>query len=143
MEENGKIVEREIDLSYFLKEDRSFIYTMGHFDPNEDGIRICNEIRFGPIEALLAMFFAVVLGLVNLGGKKHQDRNISEKKQNLFYTMLCLVLVSCISLIYTNDIFTGFVFLEVSTLASCGCLVIKERQISANLPSFGGAGGGP
>ena len=114
-------------LTYTLVEGKSFIYTMGHFDPNEDGIRICNEIRFGPIEALLAMFFAIVLGLVNLGGKKHQDRNISEKKQNLFYTMLCLVLVSCISLIYTNDIFTGFVFLEVSTLASCGCLVIKER----------------
>ena len=33
------------------------------------------------------MFFAIVLGFVNLGGKKHQDRDISEKKQNLFYTM--------------------------------------------------------
>ena len=97
---------------------------MGHFDPNEDGIRICNEIRFGPIEALLAMFFAIVLALVNLGGKRHQDRDINEKKQNLLYTMLCLVLVSCISLFYTNDIFTGFVFLEVSTLASCGCLMV-------------------
>lgn len=114
-------------LAYTLINDKSFIYTMGHFDPNDDGIRICNEIRFGPIEALLAMFFAIVLALVNLGGKRHQDREINEKKQNLLYTMLCLVLVSCISLIYTNDIFTGFVFLEVSTLASCGCLVVKEK----------------
>lgn len=114
-------------LTYTLVEGKSFIYTMGHFDPNEDGIRICNEIRFGPIEALLAMFFAAILALVNLGGKKHQDRDINEKKQNLLYTMLCLILVSCISLIYTNDIFTGFVFLEVSTLASCGLLVVKEK----------------
>ena len=40
---------------------------------------------------------------------------------------MCLILVANNALIYTNDIFTGFVFLEVSTLASCGCLVIKEK----------------
>lgn len=116
-----------VTLTYCLINDKSYIYTMGHFDPNEDGIRICNEIRFGPLETFLSLFFAIVLLLANIGGKKYQDKDIDGKKQNLFYVMINLILVSCVSLIYTNDIFTGFVFLEVSTLASCGCLMVKEK----------------
>ena len=52
-----------ITLSYCMYYDTSFIYTMGHFDPNEDGIRICNEIRFGVLECFLAAFFSLVLAL--------------------------------------------------------------------------------
>ncbi|MCI5745008.1 MAG: hypothetical protein MR270_01845 [Erysipelotrichaceae bacterium] len=114
-------------LIYTYKNDASFIYTMGHFGPNEDGIRICNEIRFGPLEGFLATFFAFVLSLCILGGKACQDKDIDKKKHNLFFVMMCLILVSNISLIYTNDIFTGFVFLELSTLASCGCLMVKDK----------------
>ena len=116
-----------ITLSYCMYYDTSFIYTMGHFDPNEEGIRICNEIRFGVLECFLAAFFSLVLALCILGGKYFQNKDINEKKQNLFYVMMCLILVANNALIYTNDIFTGFVFLEVSTLASCGCLMVKEK----------------
>ena len=114
-------------LAYTLKTNEAIIYTMGHFGPNEDGIRICNEIRVGPLEAFLAIFFATVLMLVIISGKVFQDEDINHKKQNLYYVMMCLILVSNISLLYTNDIFTGFVFIEVSTLASCGCLMVKEK----------------
>lgn len=116
-----------IVMGYCLKEDKSFIYTMGHFGPNADGLRICNEIRFGPLEGFLSMFFAVILILCIVGGKKFQDKDINEKKQNLYYVMMCLIAVSNMALIYTNDIFTGFVFIEISTLASCGCLMVKEK----------------
>jgi len=114
-------------LVYCLDKNQLFIYTMGHFEPNEDGIRICNEIRFGPLESFLAMFFALILALCIIAGKKYQEIDIKEKTKNLYYVLMCLILVSNISLIYTNDIFTGFVFIEISTLASCGCLMVKEK----------------
>lgn len=114
-------------LAFTLKTNESIIYTMGHFGPTEDGIRICNEIRVGPLEAFLAIFFATILMLVIISGKVFQDEDINHKKQNLYYVMMCLILVSNVSLLYTNDIFTGFVFIEVSTLASCGCLMVKEK----------------
>ncbi len=112
---------------YTYTENQSFIYTMGHFGPNEDGIRICNEIRFGPLEGFLSTFFSFVLFLCIIGGKIFQNRDIQPQKQNLYYVMMCLILVSNISLIYTNDIFTGYVFIEISTLISCGCLMVKEK----------------
>ena len=108
--------------------DKSFIYTMGHFGPQtENAIRICNEIRFGPLEGFLCSFFSVILLLSILGGRQFQRYDIDERKLNLYSVMMCLILVSSCTLIYTNDIFTGFVFIEISTLASCGCLMVKEK----------------
>ena len=112
---------------YCVKEDKSFIYTMGHFGPNEDGIRICNEIRFGPLESFLCAFFAVILLLSNLAGSQFQRYDIADNRRNLYYVMMCLIMVSFTALTYTNDIFTGFVFIEISTLASCGCLMVKDK----------------
>ena len=112
---------------YCVKEDKSFIYTMGHFGPNEDGIRICNEIRFGPLESFLCAFFAVILLLANLAGSQFQRYDIADNRRNLYYVMMCLIMVSFTALTYTNDIFTGFVFIEISTLASCGCLMVKDK----------------
>lgn len=114
-------------LAYVLHTNENIIYTMGHFGPNEDGIRICNEIRVGPVEAFLALFFATILALVIIGGKVFQRVDIKESKLNLFYVLMCLILVSNMALLYTNDIFTAFVFIELSTLASCGCLMVKEK----------------
>jgi multicomponent Na+:H+ antiporter subunit D len=114
-------------LTYTLVEGKSFIYTMGHFGPNEDGIRICNEIRFGPLESFLCAFFAVILLLSNLAGSQFQRYDIAENRRNLYYVMMCLIMVSFTALTYTNDIFTGFVFIEISTLASCGCLMVKDK----------------
>ena len=113
--------------AYCIKEYSSFIYTMGHFGPNEDGIRICNEIRFGPLESFLCAFFSIILLLSNLAGSQFQRYDINENRRNLYYVMMCLIMVAFVALTYTNDIFTGFVFIEISTLASCGCLMVKDK----------------
>ena len=113
--------------AYCVKEDASFIYTMGHFGPNEDGIRICNEIRFGPLESFLCAFFSIILLLSNLAGTQFQRYDINDNRRNLYNVMMCLIMVSFTALTYTNDIFTGFVFIEISTLASCGCLMVKDK----------------
>lgn len=117
--------------TYTLSTNENIIYTMGHFGPVDsqgiENVRICNEIRVGPLESFLSMFFAIVLLLVTIGGKVFQNEDIDSKKQNLYYVLMCLILVSNIALLYTNDVFTGFVFIEISTLASCGCLMVKEK----------------
>lgn len=113
--------------AYTTKENQSFTYTMGHYKPIEGGLRISNEIRFGPLEGFLSAFFAIILGLCIVGGNVFARNDIKASRKNLYYVMLCLILVSNISIIYTNDIFTAYVFIEISTLISCGCLMIKEK----------------
>lgn len=96
-------------------------FMMGHF-PSPWG----NEIRFGIVEPLLSGVFSFVMFLSVLGGKPNLVADIDSGKMNIYYTMLDLVQAAMISLAYTNDIFTGYVFIEICTLSSCGILMIRQ-----------------
>ena len=100
----------------------SIEYQMGHFTAP-----FCNEIRFGVLEALFATFFPLIILFSILGGVTRIEKDIDEKKEHFIYVLLNLVLVALIALIYTNDVFTGYVFLEISTLASIGLIMIKDK----------------
>lgn len=99
----------------------SFVYTMGHY-PAPWG----NELRAGILEAAVAAVFSFVMLLCLLGGEKHIFADIVRGKINLYYTMANLILGALLALVYTNDMFTGYVFIEISTIASCGILMIRE-----------------
>ena len=109
-------------LFYMHKYNGYIDYAMGHF-----GAPIGNAIRIGQLEAFLASVFALVMVCAVLGGDKHLKRDIPESKINYFYVLFNLILVGLIALIYTNDIFTGYVFLEIATLASVGITMIRDQ----------------
>ena len=96
-------------------------YQMGHY-PHPWG----NMLRFGILEPLLSGVFALVILLSILGGRKQQEADLSPGKGNFYYIMCDLALCALLSLAYTDDIFTGYVFIEISTLAACGLLMIRE-----------------
>lgn len=109
-------------LWYVFKTGESFTYMMGHH-PAPWG----NEIRAGVLEALMALFFSVIMLLSLLGGLKQIFVDVEEKKVNLYFIMTDLLLASLLALIYTNDIFTGYVFIEINTIAACGLIMSKQN----------------
>ena len=104
----------------FTARSGSFTYPMGEF-PAPWG----NEIRAGMLEALVALVFLVVLLCAVLGGWSRLREDVEESKRNLFFSILNLLTAALMSLVWTNDVFTGYVFLEIMTLASCGLIVIR------------------
>ena len=108
-------------LWYTLRTGQSFTYVMGEF-PAPWG----NEIRAGVLEALLALAFLIVLLCSVLGGWRFLQIDVEESKINLFFTLVNLLTAALMALIWTNDIFTGYVFLEILTLSSCGILIVRE-----------------
>ena len=99
----------------------SYTYMMGHF-PAPWG----NEIRAGALEALMAIVFCVIMLLSLLGGLHKIEEEVAATKENMFYILVDLLLGSLLALIYTNDIFTAYVFVEINTLAACGLIAIRE-----------------
>ena len=85
-----------------------------------------NEIRGGPLEALMATMFCIVMGFSVLGGLGNIFEDVPKKKQYLYFLMMNLLLCSMIALIYTNDMFTAYVFIEINTLAACAIVMAKE-----------------
>lgn len=109
-------------LWYVCRTGEAFVYTMGHF-PAPWG----NEIRAGILEALLAVFFCAIMLLCMLGGAREREAEIETSKQNLYYIMVNLLLCSLLALIYTNDLFTAYVFVEINTISACGLIMIKQN----------------
>lgn len=107
---------------YMLKVRTPFTFMMGHF-PAPWG----NEIRAGVLEAGMALFFCIIMFLSMKGGEKHVDEEIEESKVNLFYIMINLLLSSLLALIYTNDLFTAYVFVEINTISACGLIMITQN----------------
>ena len=106
---------------YTLLTGESFVYIMGHV-----GAPWGNELRAGVLEGVMALFFSLVMLLSVAGGLRHIWLDVEETKRNFYFVMTDLLMGALLALIYTNDIFTAYVFIEITTIASCGILMIRQ-----------------
>jgi len=100
----------------------SYTYMMGHF-PAPWG----NELRVGVLEAGMALFFSIIMLLSLLGGRKKLFDEVEVSKHNIYYILCNLLLSSLLALVYTNDLFTAYVFVEINTIAACGLIMIRQN----------------
>ena len=116
----AQIVLSAILLSYTLNQGESFTYPMGHF-PSPFG----NELRAGPLEALIALCISVVMLLSLMGGTDDLELDIPENKRSNYYIMTGFLLAALLVIIYTNDLFTSYVFIEIITIGACSIIAAK------------------
>ena len=109
--------------------NESFTFMMGHF-PAPWG----NELRAGPLEALMAFVFSILMFLTVTGGQREIFTDVVSDKVKYFFIMINLIFGSILALIYTNDVFTAYVFIEINTIASCAvvmaCLLYTSILVS-------------
>ncbi|MBQ5799634.1 MAG: sodium:proton antiporter [Oscillospiraceae bacterium] len=86
-----------------------------------------NELKLGPLQALLTTVFSFVVGLAMLGGYDDFLFDVEREKRGLYCTLLSLTLAALYVLTYTNDLFTGYVFIEISTMTACALVMVRER----------------
>ena len=109
-------------MAFTIRTGQSYVYLMGHF-PAPWG----NEIRAGVLECVSAVILLAVILLSFLGGLDRSRSQIEPTKFNLFCVMVDLTMLSLLALIYTNDLFTAFVFIEISTLAAAGLVMARQN----------------
>ena len=109
-------------LFYTAFTGEAFVYVMGKF-PAPWG----NEIRAGVLEALMALFFCIIMLFSMWGGVKKLFDEVEEGKMSLYYVLTDLLLSSLLALVYTNDLFTAYVFVEINTIAACGLIMIRQN----------------
>lgn len=100
----------------------SYTFMMGHF-PAPWG----NEIRVGLLEVITAIAFSTIMLLSILGGFDQVGEHVFEDKQNLYYIMLELLMAALLAQVYTNDLFTAYVFVEIMTLSACALIVARSK----------------
>ncbi|MFI3250568.1 MAG: proton-conducting transporter membrane subunit [Eubacteriales bacterium] len=98
-------------------------YLMGHFTAPWG-----NELCFGTLEALMATVFALVMLLSVATGSEKVYNKGEASKINYYFLMMNLLLSSTLALIYTNDLFTAYVFVEINTLCACGFVAARNTR---------------
>ncbi len=116
------LVLSALTLRLTLTLEDAYAFMMGHF-PAPWG----NEIRIGRLEALMATGFSAVMLISLIAGMWHTPTVVSEQKVNLYCIMIDLALAAVLVLIYTNDLFTVYVFIEIMTIASCALVVVRQN----------------
>lgn len=101
---------------------QSYVYWMGHF-PAPWG----NELRAGLLESLLAVCFSLIMLFSVLGGMRRLGEQVDKNKQHIVCVMLDLVLAAMMSMLYTNDLFTAYVFIEIMTLTACALIMSRQN----------------
>mgnify|MGYP002615058924 CR=1 FL=1 len=109
-------------LEYTYTEGVSFTYAMGRFLAPYG-----NAINCGPLQALLAAVFSLVMALALAGGRRDLFQDILPEKQKFYFVMVNMLEASLLALTYTNDMFTGYVFIETSTIAACALVMAKDN----------------
>lgn len=85
-----------------------------------------NELACGPVEVSLAAVFLLVMLCCVVGGARELREDINEDKQNLYFVMCDLIMASLLAMLYTNDAFTAYVFIEINTISACALVMAKD-----------------
>jgi len=120
-----------LTISFFLSvvivayvfQNGAFYFNTGYID-TVLGI----QLYIGPVESILNSLFLFVIISVTWFSFFTIDSEIRQNRIKLFYMMINLLSASILGVIFTNDIFNGYVFIEVAALTSCGIVIVKETQ---------------
>ena len=104
------------------KQNESFVYPMGMI-----GAPFGNELRAGAAEALMGLAMALIVFFAVLGGRTQLEKDVAPNRMHLYGSMLCLLLASMCALIFTNDLFTAYVFIEITTIAACALICASNK----------------
>ncbi|GAA0178269.1 monovalent cation/H+ antiporter subunit D family protein [Clostridium sediminicola] len=107
----------------YVQKNGAYIYSVGHF---EGPIGI--EFFVGNIETLLSTVFTFVALMITWFSVYSIDGDIKEKRIPLYFLLVNILIASILGLLYTNDLFNAFVFIEIGTITSCGIIIVKDKK---------------
>ncbi|ABR50233.1 NADH dehydrogenase (quinone) [Alkaliphilus metalliredigens QYMF] len=112
-----------LSLLIFVLRDQSFTYTFGQWNPT-----IGIEFVVDEFSALMTLVVLSVATLIIIYSLKDIEHEILKEQFFSYYTLIFLLLFSMIGMIFTNDLFNLYVFMEILSLTSCGIISIKRKK---------------
>ena len=90
-------------------------------------LSMAGRLRAGPLEALLALTFAVSMLSSILGNAGATAEDVPPQRRAQLCVLMNLLMCSLLALTYANDLFLAYVFVEISTVAACAIVAAKEE----------------
>lgn len=100
-----------------------YYYRIGHFDA-PFGI----EFHVGTVECIIGILFTFIAIMVIWYSIYSINSDIKEDKISLYYLLVNILIASLLGIVFSNDMFNVFVFIEIGNLSSCGIVVVKDKK---------------
>ena len=100
----------------------SFVYKL-----SEVGAPYGNELSASVLEAMVGLTFTSIMLLSVLGGWRKIKADVHPRRMSLYCVMVMLLLAALNALTYTNDLFTGYVFIEIATISACALILVNNK----------------
>ena len=101
----------------------AYVYRVGHWD-SPWGI----ELKVGILEGIMTLLFTTIAFIILWYSTYNIEKEVKDTKISLYYTLCSVLVGALIGIVCTNDLFNAFVFIEISTIAACGIVVIKDKK---------------
>lgn len=107
----------------YVQKNGAFVYRMGHWDAPW-GI----ELKISILEAIMGILFTGIALIILWYSLYSVDKELKEKRIPLYYTLCNILIGALLGIVFTNDLFNGFVFIEISSIAACGIIIVKDKK---------------
>ena len=85
------------------------------------------SLSVGPLEAFMACLFTGIAFLVMWASVTMIDHDVENKKIPLYYFLICLLIATLCGVVFFDNLFNAFVFIELSSFIAT-CIVIIKNQ---------------
>jgi multicomponent Na+:H+ antiporter subunit D len=90
--------------------------------------RLGIEIVVNPFSAFFTLFIVFLASIVYLYSCGDSTEGIEEKEFGRYYVLLFILLFSMFGILYTNDLFNTYVFIEILSITTCSIISIKRKK---------------
>ena len=93
-----------------------------------------HESRFGiefiidPFSALFTTIIAGLASIIYIYSSGDATEGIEKKEYGRYYVLLFILLMSMFGILYTNDLFNTYVFIEILSITTCAIISIKKKK---------------
>ncbi len=110
-------------LLYYVNTEGAFYYRFGNYHP-----MIGLELLIDPFSTLITFFIMTMVLLIFVYSTSDATDGIHQKEYDRYYILMFILLFSMYGIIYTNDLFNKYVFMEILSITTCSIISIKRKK---------------
>ncbi|MGE4572148.1 MAG: complex I subunit 5 family protein [Candidatus Izemoplasmatales bacterium] len=110
-------------LLWYVNNVKDISYTFGGHE-SRYGI----EFLITPFSALFTFVVIVLADIIYIYSSGDATDGIEDTEYGRYYILLFILLLSMFGILYTNDLFNTYVFIEILSITTCAIISIKKKK---------------
>ena len=119
----GLVSVSSIYLLYHVNQFDAIHYTLGGHDT-----RFGIELLVDPFSALFTTIIVLLASIIYVYSSGDRTEGIEPNEYGRYYVLLFVLLMSLFGVLYTNDLFNTYVFIEILSITTCALISIKRKR---------------